>query len=78
MPQVSHSKISLTLQVFIFPFHCLQMVQGFFVGVFQFEELGAQRSRFFLSAFELGLSFLVLLLPLSQNLNSFKCQLVMK
>lgn len=72
----SHSETWLTLQVFILPLHGLQMIQRFFVGVLQFEEFVAQRSRLLLSALQLRLGLLVLLLPLGHDLNSVKHYLV--
>ena len=45
------------------------MVQRFFIGVFQFEELSAQRPCFLLRALQLTLTLLIFLFPLRQDLD---------
>lgn len=57
-----------TLQVFILPFEYLEVLHGFLVRVLHFEELCAERSRLFLCPFQLGLTLLILLLPLRKDL----------
>lgn len=56
------------MKVLVFAFHGLQMIQRFFVGVLELEQLSAEGTRLFLRTFQLRLRLLVLLLPLSQDL----------
>lgn len=58
-----------TLQVLVLPFDRLQLVKGFFIGVFEFKELCAETAGLFLRAFQLGLRLLKLLPPLRQHLD---------
>lgn len=58
-----------TLQVLVLPFDCLQLVKGFFIGVFELKELCAETAGLFLRAFQLSLCLLKLLPPLRQNLD---------
>lgn len=57
-----------TLQVFVFPFKDLKVLQSFLVRILYFEELSIERSQLFLGSVKLSLSLLVLLLPFRQNL----------
>jgi len=62
--------INLTLKVFVLPLEGLQMIQGFFIGVLHLKKLCTKRTGLFLSSFQLCLAFLILLLPLGQNLGN--------
>ena len=58
-----------TLQILVLSLHGLQLVQRFFIGVLQFEELSAQRPSFFLRTLQLTLTLLIFLFPLRQDLD---------
>ncbi len=60
------------MQVPVFSFNCLQMVQSFFIAVLQFEELGAQTAGLFLRRLQVRLTLLKLHLPVTQQLHQRK------
>ena len=63
---------ALTLEILVFSFHGLQMIQRFLVGVLQFEKLSAERTSLLLGTFQLSLGLFILLLPLSQDLVKYQ------
>ena len=60
--------ICRTLEVLVFPFQGLQMVQSLLVGVLHLEELCAEETALFLGPLQLRLALPILLLPLRNNL----------
>lgn len=58
------------MQVLILSFEQLKVLQSFFVGVLNFEELRAEAAGLLLGSLQLSLAFLILLFCLGQNLNA--------
>lgn len=54
----------LTFQILVLSFHGLKLIQGFLVGILQFEELGAQGPGLLQRSLQLGLALLALGFPL--------------
>ena len=65
-----------TLQVFIISFENIEVLQRFLVRVLNLEELSAEGARLLQGSVQLGLTLLILLLPLRQNLRKRKQILV--
>ena len=58
----------LTLQVLVLTLQRFQVVQGLLIGILHLKQLRAERARLLLGGFQLSLCFLILLLPLCQDL----------
>ena len=58
----------LTLQVLVLTLQCFQVVQGLLIRILHLKQLCAERARLLLGGFQLSLRFLILLLPLRQDL----------
>ena len=60
----------LTLQVLVLTLQRFQVVQGLLIGILHLKQLCAEGARLLLGGLQLSLRFLVLLLPLRQDLRS--------
>ena len=63
------SDITLTLQVLVLPFDCLQVVERLLVAILELKKLRAETARLLLGGVQLGVRLLVLLPPLQQHLD---------